>query len=150
MTYAYAVEFFLAWYSGDPIERASFYYRAFGSYTILFWIMTVCNCIVPLLLFSKKVRTNLKILFPISLLVNVGMYLERFIIIPVSLTHEFDPYAWHIYKPTIYEYGVLAGSFGFFFFFFLLFIKFLPTVPIYEVKELFHAHPAGELKETAG
>jgi len=149
VTYAYAVEFFIAWYSGDPIERASFYYRAFGSYRVLFWIMASCNSFLPLLLFFKKVRCNLKTLFAISLLINVGMYLERFIIIPVSLTHEFDPYAWHLYKPTIYEYGILAGSFGFFFFFFLLFIKCVPVVPIFEMKELFHSHAHEEREEAA-
>ncbi|MBI3895739.1 MAG: polysulfide reductase NrfD [Acidobacteria bacterium] len=149
VTYAYAVEFFIAWYTGDPIERASFYYRAFGSYTVLFWIMIACNSILPLLLLSKKMRCNMKVLFSISLLINVGMYLERFMIIPVSLAHDFNPYIWHLYKPTIYEYGVLAGSFGFFSFWFLLFIKFLPAIPIFEVKELLHSHSAGKL-EAAG
>jgi len=149
VTYAYAAEYFMAWYSGDPIERASFHYRAFGSYRVLFWIMTACNSFVPLLLFWKKVRCNVKLLFPISLLVNVGMYLERFIIIPVSLTRDFNPYIWRTYSPTIYEYGVLAGSFGFFFFWFLLFIKLVPAVPIFEVKELSRAGLAGGRQEAA-
>jgi molybdopterin-containing oxidoreductase family membrane subunit len=136
VSYSYIVEFFVAWYSGNPFERSSFYYRAFGSYAGLFWLMTVCNCIVPLLLSFAKTRTNLKALLVISLLINLGMYLERFVIIPVSLTHDFNPYIWRVYSPTVYEYGILAGSFGFFFFWFLLFIKFVPVLPIFEIKEL--------------
>lgn len=136
ISYAYITEFFTAWYSGNPVERSSFYYRAMGPYRMLFWIMTLSNCAIPLLLFSSRVRRNLKSLFVISLLANVGMYLERFIIIPVSLTHDYDPYIWNLYHPTKYELAILAGSFGFFLTWFLLFIKFVPTLPIYEIKEL--------------
>ena len=149
VSYAYVMEFFMAWYSGNPIERDSYYYRAFGDYQTLFWIMTVCNCIAPLVLFFRKMRHNLKVLFSLSLLINVGMYLERFIIIPVSLTRDYNPNVWGLYIPTIYEMGILAGSFGFFFFFFLLFIKFLPTVPIFEIKEGLQVHAARQFGEAA-
>jgi molybdopterin-containing oxidoreductase family membrane subunit len=149
MTYAYANEFFIAWYAGDPVERASLYYRAFGSYRALFWIMAACNSFIPLLLFSKSVRCNGKLLFTISVFVLAGMYLERFIITPVSLTHDFVPYVWHLYSPTIYEYGILAGSFGFFFFWFLLFVRFLPVVPIFEIKELRRSGLVGGSQEAS-
>jgi molybdopterin-containing oxidoreductase family membrane subunit len=149
MTYAYANEFFIAWYAGDPIERASLYYRAFGSYRPLFWIMAACNSFFPLLLFSRRVRCNQRMLFPISVLILVGMYLERFIITSVSLTHDFAPYMWRLYTPTMYEYGILAGSFGFFFFWFLLFVKFLPVVPIFEIKELCRSGLAAGRQEAA-
>ena len=145
MTYVYIAESFDTWRGGDPIDRASQYYRAFGSYRLLFWIMAACNCLGPLVLFSKKIRANLKILFSISLLINVGMYLERFLIVPVFLTHDFDPSIWRVYIPTIYEYGVLAASFGFFFFWMLLFIKFLPALPIFEIKELHSARRRQEM-----
>ncbi|MCZ6491401.1 MAG: polysulfide reductase NrfD [Acidobacteria bacterium] len=147
VSYAYVMEFFIAWYTGNPIERDSFYYRAFGDYRTLFWIMIVCNCALPLVLFFRKMRHNLKVLFTLSLLINVGMYLERFIIIPVSLTHGFIPNVWGLYTPSIYEIGILAGSFGFFFFFFLLFIKFLPVLPIFEIKEGFQPQPAKQFGE---
>ena len=150
MSYVYAVEFFIGWYSGDPIERASLYYRAFGAYGLLFWTMIVCNSIIPLLLFSGRLRCNLKLQFCVSALIILGMYLERIIIIPVSLTHEFAPYLWGPYRPTLYEYGILAGSFGFFFFCFLLFTKLVPTVPMYEVRELMHARPAAAEEGVAG
>ena len=145
MTYFYANEFFLTASGADEVEREALHYRAFGPYAVLFWIMMVSNCVVPLLLFSRAVRRSAALVLPVSLLILLGMYLERFIIVPVSLTRDYDPYAWHLYAPTIYEYGILAASFGFFFFWFLLFIRFLPVVPIYEVKE-FSRHAAGQLE----
>ncbi len=141
LSYVYVTETFITWYSGDPIEIESLRYRAFGDYTVLFWTMIGCNSVFPLLLFFRKVRRNLKSIFVIAFLAVVGMYLERFLIVPVSLVHGFDPSLWRVYKPTFYEYGLLAASFGFFSFLYLLFIKFIPAVPIYEVKELVHAHP---------
>jgi molybdopterin-containing oxidoreductase family membrane subunit len=150
MSYVYAVEFFMAWYSEDPIERASLYYRAFGAYRGLFWTMIVCNSLAPLLLFFSRLRRDTKWQFGISTLILLGMYLERIMIVPVSLTHEFDPYMWGAYRPTIYEYGILAGSFGFFSFCFLLFTRLVPSVPMYEVRELLHRRPEETSKETAG
>jgi Ni/Fe-hydrogenase subunit HybB-like protein len=150
MTYCYVCEFFIAWYSGDALERTAYYYRAAGPYRTLFWIMLTCNCVAPLLTISRAVRRNLAALLSISVLVNVGMYLERFIIVPVTLTHDFDPYIWHLYRPTFYEYGILAASFGFFFFWFLLFIKFVPPVPVYEIKEILRNDPLAPSTEAEG
>jgi molybdopterin-containing oxidoreductase family membrane subunit len=147
MSYFYATEFFLTLHSGDEIERASLHYRAFGPYGALFWIMMVSNCVAPLALFWRGVRGSPGLVLPISLLILLGMYLERFIIVPVSLTRDYNPYAWHLYSPTIYEYGILAASFGFFFFWFLLFVRFLPVVPMYEVKEAVTRHASDQ--ETA-
>ncbi|HWP84249.1 MAG TPA: NrfD/PsrC family molybdoenzyme membrane anchor subunit [Terriglobia bacterium] len=149
MSYVYAVEFFLGWYGGDPVERASLYYRAFGAYRELFWTMLVCNSVAPLLLFSGRLRRNPRVQFCLAVLILTGMYLERILIVPVSLTHEYAPYVWGLYRPTIYEYGILAASFGFFFFCFLVFIKLVPAIPMYEVRELAHAQPPQAAAEVA-
>jgi molybdopterin-containing oxidoreductase family membrane subunit len=99
--------------------------------------MVFCNCLAPLTLFSKKVRTNLRALFVISILINIGMWLERFVIIVSSLAHSFDPAEWiGLYRPTWVEVAITAGSFAWFFLFFLLFVKNFPVISITEVKEM--------------
>ena len=134
--YAYAAEFFMAWYSGNPAEWGQFYYRITGEYAIFYWIMIICNVIIPIPLWFKSVRRNLKILFIMSIFINIGMWFERFNIIVISLSHGFDPAAWGIYKPSWVEVGITVGSFAWFFMFFLMFLKTLPAVSIAEMKEL--------------
>jgi len=134
--YAYAAEFFMAWYSGNPAEWGQFYYRITGEYAIFYWIMIICNVVIPLPLWFKSVRRNLKILFIMSIFINIGMWFERFNIIVISLSHGFDPAAWGIYKPSWVEVGITVGSFAWFFMFFLMFLKTLPAVSIAEMKEL--------------
>jgi molybdopterin-containing oxidoreductase family membrane subunit len=141
--YAYGVEFFLAWYSGNTAEWDTFIWRAKGAYATGFWIMVICNSIVPLVFFWKKARTNLVSLFIICVLINIGMWFERYVIIITSIAHEFDPYSWGLYSPTWVELGIMLGSFSLFFFLFLLFVKFLPSVSITEVKESL-AYPVRE------
>ncbi len=143
--FAYATEFFIAWYSHNPVEAEIFWWRATGDYRVGFWIMVICNTIVPLALFFKKVRTSIAWLFPISLLINVGMWYERFVIIVTSVAHDFLPHAWGFYTPTIIEFGIMMGSFCLFFFLFLLFIKHLPSISMTEIKETLHEgdHHAG-------
>jgi len=135
--YAYVCEYFMAWYSGNPTERAAFWYRAFGPYWWATWTMIICNGFLPLLLWVKKIRTNITALFVISIFVNVGMWFERYVIIVVSLAGE--PYTrWTnaVYNPTWADWGIMAGSFGWFFMWFLLFVKNFPAVSISEVKEV--------------
>ena len=136
--FSYGTEVFIAWYSHNPIEVEAFRYRAFGDYALEYWIMVSCNSIIPLLLLFKKVRTRLSRLFVICLLVNVGMWYERFVIIVGSVAHDFLPYAWGLYRPSIIEYGIMVGSFCLFFFLFLLFVKHLPSVSMTEMKETLH------------
>ena len=136
VTYSYAVEYFMAWYSGNMAERDTFIWRAIGNYAPQFWVMLFCNSLVPLAFFFKGFRTSLSGLLAISLLVNIGMWFERYVIILSSAAHEFDPYSWGgAYRPTLVELGIMLGSFSLFFFLFLLFVKFLPVVSITEVKE---------------
>lgn len=136
VTYSYIVEFGLAHYSGNPFEIELFNYRALGDYRILFWIMIACNSAIPLALFVKRLRRNLLFLFVASIFVNIGMWLERFVIIVTTLSRDFDPYSWGTYTPSFVEIGITVGSFGMFFFLFLLFAKLLPVLSITEVKEV--------------
>ena len=136
VTYAYATEYFIAWYSQNEFERSTFLDRAAGQYAPFFWTMIVCNCIVPLALFFKNIRTHLKMLFAISLLINVGMWLERYVIIISSLSHDFNPSVWPaMYQPTWVEVMITAGSMALFFFLFLVFVKNFPVISMTEIKE---------------
>ena len=133
--YSYLVESFMAWYSGNIFERDTYLWRAIGHYAPQFWVMVFFNAVVPLAFFIKRVRTNLTCLFIIALLVNIGMWYERFVIIVGSIAHDFIPYAWGIYSPNWVELGLMVGSFSIFFLLFLLFVKFAPVISIAEVKE---------------
>ena len=133
--YAYGVEFFLAWYSGNNVEWDTFIWRAIGDYSLAFWIMVICNSVAPLAFLFKRVRTNIVCLLVIAILINIGMWCERFVIIVGSIAHDFLPNVWGLYRPTWIEIGIMVGSFCLFFFLFLLFIKFLPSISITEIKE---------------
>ena len=129
--YSYSIEHFMAWYGGGKAENDQYMWRMYGYYAWCFWVMIVCNAIVPIALFFKKVRTNIPALFSIAILVLIGMWFERLVIIVGSEAHEYDPYPWGVYPyPSIIEWGILIGSFSLFFFLFLLFAKFLPIIGI--------------------
>jgi Ni/Fe-hydrogenase subunit HybB-like protein len=132
--YAYIMEFFIAWYSGNPPELFTFLNRAFGPYSWAYWIMFSCNVIFPQLFWFKKVRTTIPLMFVIAVLVNVGMWFERFVITVTSLSRDFLPSSWAYYTPTLTDFGILIGSFGLFFTLLLLFTKTLPVVSIAELK----------------
>jgi molybdopterin-containing oxidoreductase family membrane subunit len=131
--YAYAMEFFIAWYSASEYESYTFVNRAFGPYAWAYWIMVSCNVITPQLFWSKKIRTNMTWSFILSIFVNIGMWFERFVI-TMSLHRDFLPSAWDYYTPTMWDFGCFIGTFGLFFTLFLLFLKFLPSIAIAEVK----------------
>ena len=133
--YAYLCEYFIAWYSHNVVEQESFLWRATGTYQLEFWIMVVCNSLVPLLFFFRRIRTRIPWLFGISVLINIGMWYERFVIIVGSVAHGFIPHSWGSYTPTAVELGIMLGAFSLFFFLFLLFVKHLPSVSITEMKE---------------
>ncbi|UCF95093.1 MAG: polysulfide reductase NrfD [Desulfobacterales bacterium] len=133
--FAYGTEYFIAWYSHNIVEMESFRWRAMGDYRFEFYIMAVCNTMIPLLFLLSKVRRTIAWLFGISILVNIGMWYERFVIIVGGVAHGYSPYAWGLYAPTFIEYGIMFGSFCMFFFLFLLFAKHLPSVSMTEMKE---------------
>ncbi|MHC1743661.1 MAG: NrfD/PsrC family molybdoenzyme membrane anchor subunit [Syntrophobacteraceae bacterium] len=133
--FAYGTEFFIAWYSRNVVEMETFHWRATGDYAYGFWIMVTCNVMTPLLFFFKKIRTSLAWLFGISIVINVGMWYERFVIIIGGVAHDFLPHAWGRYSPSWVELGIQLGSFCLFFFLFVLFCKHLPSVSMTEMKE---------------
>ena len=132
--YAYSIEFFIAWYSGNTAEQFTFINRAMGPYAWAYWTMVSCNVLFPQLFWFRAVRTNVKTLFIISIIVNIGMWFERFVIVATSLTQDFLPSSWQYYSPTIFDVAAFVGSFGLFFTFFLLFLRFLPMISMAEVK----------------
>jgi Ni/Fe-hydrogenase subunit HybB-like protein len=134
--YAYAIEFFIAWYSGNLYEISTFIRRATGPYAWAYWTMVSCNVLVPQLFWFKRLRTSIPVMFAASILINVGMWFERFTIVVSSLASDFLPAAWGYYKPTLFDISMLVGSFGLFFTLFLLFIRFLPMVSMTEVKSV--------------
>ncbi|MGH7655206.1 MAG: NrfD/PsrC family molybdoenzyme membrane anchor subunit [Gemmatimonadaceae bacterium] len=145
---AYLIEFFIGWYGSSPVEHAYWWNRVFGQWWWAAWIMLTCNVILPLSLFSQKLRRNPTWLWCLSLFINLGMWFERFVIIVPGLSHEFEPWQWSGYVPTIVDYSILIGSFGWFFMWFLLFIRQLPVLAISEIKEIVpprlkrvHQHP---------
>jgi molybdopterin-containing oxidoreductase family membrane subunit len=132
--YAYAMEFFIAWYGGNPYELYAFKNRAFGPYFWAYWIMVTCNVISPHLFWSKKLRTNMVFVFIVSIFVNIGMWFERFVIIVTSLHRDYLPSSWGYFSPTYVDILTFVGSFGLFMTLFLLFVRYLPVIAIGEVK----------------
>lgn len=132
--YSYSMEYFIAWYSGNIYEQFVFINRSFGNYAWAYWIMVSCNVFVPQIFWVKKWRRSIPVMFVASILVNVGMWFERFVIVVSSLSRDFLPANWDYYRPTIWDISTFVGSFGLFFTLFLLFIRYLPMISMTEVK----------------
>ncbi len=132
--YAYAMEFFIAWYSGNQFETFVFVNRALGPYAWAYWIMVSCNVIFPQLFWFRKIRRSIPIMFVIGIFVNVGMWFERFVIVVTSLHRDFLPSSWGYYIPSLYDVGILVGSFGLFFTLILIYVRVLPVVSMSEIK----------------
>ena len=131
---AYITEFFIAWYSGVEAEQYAFINRMTGPYWWAYWSMMTCNVISPQLFWFKKIRTSIAATFIISIIVNIGMWFERFVIIVTSLHRDFLPSSWAMFYPTIYDIGIYMFTFGFFFTAYFLFAKFFPVINMAEVK----------------
>ena len=134
--YGYMIEAFFGYFSGDINERFETFNRMAGPYAPFYWTLIFCNIITPQFLWSKRIRTNVWLLWVISLVVNVGMWLERFVIVVVSLHRDFLPSSWSIYWPTIWDWAVLVGTIGFFLTAMFLFIRVLPLITIFELRML--------------
>jgi Ni/Fe-hydrogenase subunit HybB-like protein len=142
--HVYLVEFFFAWYSESPSERGQYWYRLFGEHNLFFWVMILCNVVILQLLWFKSLRRNLAVLTLVGVAVNVGMWLERYNIIVLSLERDHLPSKWTAYAFTGWDYMLLAGSFGLFFTQFLLFCRLIPMVSIAEIKAtLLNRHRQG-------
>ncbi|PNV72434.1 NrfD/PsrC family molybdoenzyme membrane anchor subunit [Leptospira inadai] len=130
---AYSTEFFMAWYSGNEYEGFAFVNRAFGPYGWAYFIMFSCNVFAPQVFWWKKLRTSIPVMFVISIIVNIGMWFERFVIV-MTLHRDFLPSSWDVYIPTVYDFMMLLGTFGIFFTLFLLFCRLLPVIAVAEIK----------------
>lgn len=136
--YAYASEFFIAWYSGNQYERFVFINRAFGPYGWAYWMMVSCNVLIPQLFWFRKMRRSIPVMFVVSIFVNIGMWFERFVITVTSLHRDFLPSSWGMYAWSWFDTGVLVGSFGMFLTLFLLYLRLFPAISIAEVKPVLH------------
>ncbi len=136
VAYGYLSEFFMSWYSGNTFEEFLTLNRAWGPYALLFWLMLLCNVVIPQALWSRRVRTNVFLLFVISIVINIGMWLERLVIVVTSLARDFLPSAWGMYAPTIWDWATFIGTLGLFFALLFLFIRLLPMISMAEMREL--------------
>ncbi len=138
VAYGYAMEGFMAWYSGDPYERFQMLNRMLGPYGFA-WALTIfCNVLAPQALWLRRVRTSPAMLLVVALVIQVGMWMERFMIVVQSLSRDWLPSSWHMYYPTFWDWATFLGTIGLFGWFFLLFVRFVPSISITEVRELVH------------
>ena len=144
VAYSYIMENFGAWFGGDVYEQAAFWHRLTGPYRYAYWLLITCNIILPQLLWFKRVRTTPVLLFISSIVVLIGMWLERFVIIVSSLAQDFVTSSWGIFSPTRWDWATFFGTVGLFMFLFFLFIRLLPMISIFEVRTLL---PQAKVKE---
>ena len=138
VSYGYIMETFMAFYSGNPFDHYMIMNRMVGPYAGVYWTLIACNIAIPQSLWWRKVRRNPLILFLVSIVINIGMWLERFVIIVVSLSREYPPSYWAMYYPTRWDWATYVGTIGLFLTLFYLFIRFLPMISITEVRSLVH------------
>ncbi len=136
VTYGYLIETFMAWYSGDLFEQYMMWNRAFGPYGWIFFALVLCNVLIPQFLWSRRIRRNPVTLFVVALFINLGMWLERFVIVITSLHRDFMPSAWGMFYPTFWDWATLFGSVGLFLTLLFLFVRFLPMISLSEMREL--------------
>jgi molybdopterin-containing oxidoreductase family membrane subunit len=147
VAYGYTMETFMAWYSGNPLEGFMILNRFVGPYAPLYWTLILCNVAIPQALWFRRVRASIPALFVIAVVVNVGMWLERYVIIVVSLHRDFLPSSWGMYAGTVWDWATYVGSLGLFATLLFLFIRFLPMISIFEMRALV---PEAEVKEEPG
>ena len=145
VAYGYMIEAFMAWYGGNPYEQYMIWNRLTGPYAPFYWALLFCNIAVPQVLWLQRVRTSASALFVISLIVNTGMWLERFIIVVTSLHRDFLPSSWGMYYPTVWDVATFVGTLGLFATLFFLFIRFMPMISIFEMRTIL---PEAEVKES--
>jgi Ni/Fe-hydrogenase subunit HybB-like protein len=136
VAYGYTIEAFIAWYGGNKYEGFMMWNRMTGPYAPVYWLLICCNIVIPQALWSRRVRTNTKALFVIAIIVNIGMWLERFIIVVTSLHRDFLPSSWGSYSPTIWDWATFVGTIGLFLTLLFLFLRFLPMISIAEMRAI--------------
>jgi Ni/Fe-hydrogenase subunit HybB-like protein len=138
VAYGYFIEFFMAFYSNNKFDVFLAQQRLHGPYAHFYYALILCNILTPQLLWFEKMRRNVAVLFVMSLVVNTGMWLERFVIVVISLTRDFMPSAWGRYLPTFWDYSTFIGTIGLFVMLIFLFVRVLPAIAIAEMRELVH------------
>ena len=138
VAYGYLMEHFLGWYGGHDLEEFMLLNRMLGPYAWSYWALIVCNILIPQLLWFRKVRTNPWPLFLVAIVINIGMWLERYVIVVTSLHRDFLPSSWGTYEPTFWDWATFAGTLGLFSGLLFLFIRLLPMISIFEMRELVH------------
>lgn len=138
VAYGYAMELYYSFYSQSPYEMALTENRLYGPYRWAYYALIFCNAVAPLPLWSRKMRQNLPFVMGVCFVVSIGMWLERFVIIPMSLTRDYLPSSWGVYVPSAWDYLMYGGTIGFFIFMMFLFMRFLPVINSFEMKELLH------------
>ena len=144
VAYGYIMEAFFGYFSADKYEKFMIWNRMTGPYWMFYWCLILCNIVTPQFLWSKKIRTSPGILWCISIIVNIGMWLERFVIVVTSLHRDFLPSSWGYYAPTVWDWAIYIGTIGFFLTAILLFVRVLPLITIFELRMLL---PAAEVHE---
>jgi molybdopterin-containing oxidoreductase family membrane subunit len=144
--YGYMMETFTAWYSANTFEEFMIRNRMTGPYATAYWSLILCNILIPQILWSRKARGNVPLLFVISIVVNIGMWLERFVIIVTSLHRDFLPSSWGMYSPTFWDFSMFIGTIGLFLSLLFLFVRFLPMISIFEIRTIL---PQAHVNETA-
>jgi Ni/Fe-hydrogenase subunit HybB-like protein len=148
VVYGYGCEAFFAWYSGNTYERFMMYNRTWGGpYNYMYWILLLCNFVMPQIMWFKRARRSIWGLFTAAMFVNVGMWLERFVIIVTSLSRDFLPSSWQMYSPTVWDFMTFFGTVGLFVTLMFLFVRVLPLISIFEMRTL---TPEAEIRPTEG
>jgi hypothetical protein len=138
VAYGYLMENFTAWYSGHDAEMYAYANRFTGVYAPASWALMALNVVIPQALWLRRVRQNIPALFIISILINIGMWLERFIIVVTSLHRDYLPASWGVYIPTFWDWSTFLGTLGLFFALLFIFVRILPVISIFEMRELVH------------
>ena len=136
VAYGYMMETFGAFYSGNPLDKYMILNRMEGPYAVVYWVLIACNIVIPQLLWFRWIRSSIPALFVIALVINVGMWLERFVIVVTSLHRDFMPSAWGMYYPTRWDWATYVGAIGLFLTLLFLFVRFLPMISIFEMRGL--------------
>jgi len=146
VAYGYMIEAFMAWYGGNPYDKYVIWNRLTGPYAPFYWALLFCNIATPQVLWLQRVRASAPALFVISLIVNTGMWLERFVIVVTSLHRDFLPSSWGMYYPTVWDVATFVGTLGLFATLFFLFIRFMPMISIFEMRTIL---PEAHVKDPA-
>jgi Ni/Fe-hydrogenase subunit HybB-like protein len=147
VVYGYSVEAFMGWYSGNKYETFMISNRMFGNYWYMYWFLILCNGVTPQLLWFKQVRTNIPLLFVIALIVNTGMWLERFVIVVTSLSRDFLPSSWSMYAGTMWDWMTYVGTLGLFTWLMFLFLRFVPMISMFEMRTIL---PSAKVRKSEG